>query len=260
MKSVKIITAVFLFVLGIIFLANNVVIAEGEDELYEVGRVFGQINCQGLFGNASCVITDPEGSRVGYDILIDKWHEEGDSSFGTGDNSCMGEDCGEEPEDYDAGYEGFINLVDGTYTVEIIGKDLTSSFFGLMISDETINRQMEVYSYGVVDDGRRAKFTFDYAVGMESPPKVIRVATPGSLIEDIKLSRKIKWIDNDGIMTSLLRKAEGAADSIERGQTKTAENQLNALIREVKAQDEKHIHKHAVTMLIEDAEYLISEL
>ncbi len=61
-------------------------------------------------------------------------------------------------------------------------------------------------------------------------------------------------------MTSLLRTAEAAAASIERGQSKAAENQLNALIREVKAQAEKHIHKDAVTVLIEDAEYLISEL
>ncbi|HLE09375.1 MAG TPA: hypothetical protein VI914_07080, partial [Thermodesulfobacteriota bacterium] len=56
---------------------------------------------------------------------------------------------------------------------------------------------------------------------------------------------------------SLLKKAEAAEESIERGNTRAAENELNALINEVEAQRGKHITDDAAKMLIEDAQYII---
>ncbi|MBI5188984.1 MAG: hypothetical protein HZA07_08005 [Nitrospirae bacterium] len=51
-----------------------------------------------------------------------------------------------------------------------------------------------------------------------------------------------------------------AESAINRGQKKTAINQLNAFINEVKAQSDKHIKEDAAKILIEDAEYLINHL
>ena len=89
---------------------------------------------------------------------------------------------------------------------------------------------------------------------------ITRVSTPSSLKQDVELSRKVEWITNNGIMKSLLSKADNIEKSISKDKKDTAQNQLNAFIKEVKAQDEKHIHKDAAKMLIEDAEYMMNNL
>ncbi|WP_129688912.1 carbohydrate-binding protein [Gottfriedia acidiceleris] len=54
-----------------------------------------------------------------------------------------------------------------------------------------------------------------------------------------------KWIDNFGIANSL--------------QAKLAQNDLNSLVNEVKAQNGKHISSEAATYLLRDAQYVISQ-
>ena len=88
----------------------------------------------------------------------------------------------------------------------------------------------------------------------------MRVATSGSLKQDITLARKVGWIDNDGIMTSLLKKAEAIEASIQKDRKKTTENLIKAFINEVNAQAGKHISKEAVKMLTEDANYIMNNL
>ncbi len=57
-----------------------------------------------------------------------------------------------------------------------------------------------------------------------------------------------------------MAKLDAAQKSIKRGHDKTAENQLEAFIREVKAQAGKSITPAAAAILIADAKYVIAHL
>lgn len=83
------------------------------------------------------------------------------------------------------------------------------------------------------------------------------------LIEEVKQYRDSGDIDNNGIANSLIVKLEAANAQLESGNTKAAGNILNAFINHVEAQHgkkNKHITEDAAHQLIEDAEYILSQL
>lgn len=216
-----------------------------------------QINSYALEGSGASIsegvvyyiITDPQGRRLGYDPRTKERHREFEGGYGT-----TGID------DIYSVEVGAITLIDGIYTIELIGDNLMAFSLEISILREAATGFTDSSSKGVVDKGLTSKFQFTYT----SDPSVLltfmRVATPGSLKQDITLSRKIGWIDNDGIMTSLLKKAEAIEDSIQKDRKKTTENLIKAFINEVNAQSEKHVFKEAVKMFIEDAEYIMNNL
>ena len=65
---------------------------------------------------------------------------------------------------------------------------------------------------------------------------------------------------NQKIANSLTQKLNNAGDAKNRGNIKTAQNILDALLNEIDAQTEKHIIKDASKILIEDAMVLIDSL
>ena len=65
-------------------------------------------------------------------------------------------------------------------------------------------------------------------------------------------------IDSIGIRESLLAKLSAVKAAFDRGQTKTALNELNAFVNSVKAQSEAHISKAAADALIADANWMIA--
>ena len=67
-------------------------------------------------------------------------------------------------------------------------------------------------------------------------------------------------IDNQGIVKSLLAKLNVAQKLVDKGKADQAKNVLSAFLREVQAQSGKHITPEAAEMLIESAEYIISQL
>jgi len=67
-------------------------------------------------------------------------------------------------------------------------------------------------------------------------------------------------IDNTGIANSLTMKLKNAQKSLDKGQLKTAVNQLNAFINEVQAQSGKHIAADAAALLIADAQWIIKQI
>jgi len=151
-----------------------------------------------------------------------------------------------------------LNLEDGTYIIEIWGYGPTTYLVDASIMSELDHKKFSFS--GVADKNIISKFNFKFDTLFSEEWGIKRVSTPSSLKQDIELSRKVNWLSNDGIMKSLLSKAVNIEKSISKGKKDTAKNQLNAFIKEVKAQDEKHIHKDAATMLIEDAEYMINTL
>jgi predicted negative regulator of RcsB-dependent stress response len=67
-------------------------------------------------------------------------------------------------------------------------------------------------------------------------------------------------IDSQGIARSLLAKLDAAQAALDQGQTSTALNQLNAVIREVEAQSAKHINAEHAGHLVEHAQNVVGAL
>lgn len=78
------------------------------------------------------------------------------------------------------------------------------------------------------------------------------VATVGSLRPTIMRLQNLGEIDNNGIVQSLLAKADGAAAAQQRGHEQVALEKLDALLREIAAQQGKHISERAAQLLIGD--------
>lgn len=68
------------------------------------------------------------------------------------------------------------------------------------------------------------------------------------------------WIDKHGICNSLEAKLNAAIKSIERGNLNAAENQLNAFLHELEAQNGKSVNQSAYDVLTADALYVIEHL
>ena len=89
---------------------------------------------------------------------------------------------------------------------------------------------------------------------------VTKDVTSGELRSSIQVASDLNWIDNKGILNSLMKKLENAEAAFARGQIKTTINELNAFINEVKAQKGKHIKEEAADILINDAQSLIEQI
>ena len=224
------------------------------------------------------IITDPKGRRMGYDPRTDKWIIEFDAGYDrTGETL---EDWTRETEQryktdpeyralYDKGtdlkFDIAFNLIPGDYTIEAIGEGLTKYNFFVLITHRIKGQPEKLADLnfdGVIDKGLTSKFKFTYnsAPDAKKPGVGVRIATSSNLKQDITLSRKIGWIDNDGIMNSLLKKVEAIEASIAKGDKETEKNQLNALINEVNAQKDKHISSKAVKIILEDVDYILNQI
>lgn len=196
------------------------------------------------------IITDPEGLRVGYDPRSKHSFEEFDAGYGS--------------EGIDEFYHNvaFFPPEDGTYTIDVIGDELKAFHMSIAISREGSGGGMPIYSVkGVVDEGLVSRFELSYSSDSDWPSgTVVRVATASSLIQDIKLSRKAGWIDNNGVMKRLLKKAKAAEASIKKGNNKAATKQLEAIKKEIYAQAAKHLNNDAAMMLLEDVQQLIDSM
>lgn len=67
-------------------------------------------------------------------------------------------------------------------------------------------------------------------------------------------------IDNQGIANSLLAKLDAAQAALDRGQTKTAVNNLNAFVKAVDAQAGKHIVAEHAKHLVMHANQVIDKI
>ncbi|MBI5380030.1 MAG: hypothetical protein HZA23_07780 [Nitrospirae bacterium] len=68
------------------------------------------------------------------------------------------------------------------------------------------------------------------------------------------------WIKNKGLEQSLDAKLESARAALQRGQPKTAQNALGALLNEVEAQQGKGLTGEAYGLLNYNVQYLIERL
>jgi len=91
-------------------------------------------------------------------------------------------------------------------------------------------------------------------------PRSAPIATIGSVQDLIRELRRRGEIDSDGVMNSLLAKAQAAAASIARGNRTAALNQLGALLNELAAQSGKHITARGAAIASADVQYVMAHL
>lgn len=221
------------------------------------------------------IVTDPNGLRMGFDPRAGRWIAEFPVSYDVFKKGPV--DMTEETEylyvndakyrkEYDDGTDYVLdiafNLIQGDYVIEAIGERLTDYTLTAVITRKLENQSIKSTTItfdGVVEKGLSSKFMITYNPDprVEMPGAGKRISAPASLKQDITLSRKIGWIDNDGIMNSLVKKVDAVEASIAKGNMKTARNQLNALINEVNAQKGKQISDKAIKILVEDFQYIM---
>ena len=88
----------------------------------------------------------------------------------------------------------------------------------------------------------------------------VHEATVQSLRDCVVHAGGAGHIDSQGIAKSLLAKLDAAQAALDRGQTKTAVNNLNAFVRAVEAQDGKHIVSPHATHLAMHANQVIAAI
>ncbi len=227
----------------------------------EIGNENAQIDFYAEEEGVYYVITDPQGRRVGYDVVTKQYLEEFSAEFfislAEGDKISGRDEISEKFHG-----DAMFNLMPGAYTIEVIGVGLTDFDISIGISRRIQSEGITAFDFtGIIDKDLTSKFQFIYNSDPSKPAGIAtRIATPSNLKQDIALSRKIGWIDNDGIMNSLLKKAKAIEASISKGNKTSAKNQLNAFINEVNAQKGKHISDKAAKILLEDAQYILENL
>jgi hypothetical protein len=88
---------------------------------------------------------------------------------------------------------------------------------------------------------------------------VKRVASFQGTLDDITNSLQLGLIDNQGVANSLSKKIQNAQSAATQGDTKTATNVLGAFMNELNAQTGKHVQGDAATVLLQDADSLLSQ-
>jgi hypothetical protein len=85
-------------------------------------------------------------------------------------------------------------------------------------------------------------------------------ATIASLHHCVMHAATVGHIDNQGVANSLLKKLDAAQAALDRGQSKTAVNLLNAFNHAVAAQANKHIAPEQAAHMVMHAQEVIAAL
>lgn len=204
----------------------------------------------GVLLQVQLLLTDPYGNKTGFD-----------SSINASINQIP--DSGSDTEDIPGLFPTNIIVVgkpkNGTYNLNIIGMDQTNYKVEISIRDSS-GATYESEYIGFTSEGLISTYKIIYDPTPGIAPLMERIITIEDVRNDVNIAYNLNLITNSGIRQSLLSKLDVIESAINRGQKKTATNQLNAFINEVNAQKGKHMKDEAIKILIEDAEYLINHL
>jgi len=94
----------------------------------------------------------------------------------------------------------------------------------------------------------------------QTSDECVHAPTISSLRTCVQLAADAGFIDNQGVINSLLAKLDAAQAAFDRSQTETAINLLNAFIHGVQAQAGKHIEQMHAEHLVMHAQIVIQAL
>jgi len=143
-------------------------------------------------------------------------------------------------DDAISGVESVVADLDG----EPVLDDQVIDLFTLALGDHTLTVTATDYA------GNSATASVTFTV----------IATIQSTIADTQRAYDEGWIDNHGILNSLLQKLNNAQAALDLGDVEEAIDLLGAYINELEAQSGKHVTAETAALLIADAQWVIDHL
>ena len=147
--------------------------------------------------------------------------------------------------------------------VPAIRRCIVSPYFDVMVLFPDSDDTTVTYSPPPVDSVREAVKFRGLTIGPAAPPlNLVPAVFIDTLISYKHQALALGWIKDPGTTTSLDQKLNNARQQLERGNTKSAKNILEAFVNEVEALNKqgKQITSEAYALLKYNAEYLISKL
>ncbi len=163
---------------------------------------------------------------------------------------------GEEPKSFGTGVNSFIlpTPINGDYTITLSSNK--EKFYTINISTTEKDGDYSLSKF----QGAIAPNDDDISIvnySQDEPSKVKKSVTFDSLKSDLRELFNLGFIDNKGILNSLIKKVDSAIKSKDE---KPLDKILNSFINELNAQRGKHVKEEAYQILIDDANLIIKNL
>jgi len=211
------------------------------------------------YGDIALMIIDPSGRKTGYNILEDKIFDEiPNSSVGAAGIGIINEDGTTEADPNSPTITaGISSMLNGEYKIIVSG--FKKTHFGVNVVVRHENGPItNIVAGGFVDSASVVVVSFIYDRNSKKNTKIKKVVDDSTFIKDIELCYYFEYLKDNGLYTSLKKKAENAIKQHGQGNNHAAINILNAFINEVNAQKGKKIDEwEAENVLIYDAQELI---
>lgn len=203
------------------------------------------------------LITDPQGNRTGLDGGTGEIMQEIPQSAyfrDRLDNDITGQIAG-----------GMIHLVQifqptgGSYGMEVRG--VQSGTYNIVIRPfaQDGSAQATLLLQGVAVAGSTSQFRIQFSPVAGAAPSAMRTATFQSTLNDIHNSLTLGLINRRDIADSLSQKVEAADRAAARGRSRKKARLLITFKEKISEQTKKHIQEIAAQMLLQDAEFLLSQ-
>lgn len=205
------------------------------------------------------LLTDPQGRKTGYDFATGSRIETiPNGVYGDHSNSGM-----VSPGVYEHG--AIIKKISimpitsgaGTYRLNVTGTG--SGIYALSISaNDDKDRLFFKDETDIISKNVVHLYRLDYDPANAEATKITKEISHSQVQQCLQTAFDLKWIDNGGVLNSLMQKIKNDEAVFARGQRNTEVNELQAFINEVEAQKGRHIKKEAAEILADDARTLIN--
>lgn len=208
--------------------------------------------------NAELLVVNGSGLRAGFDVPSGTVVEEiaGSSYF----SDSLDDDETGEPATETGRFVQIKEPAEGTYRVDVIGVNLGTYTLSIRTFSQDGSPQPPLVIQGITGIGSTSTFQIQLALGSGAISTVVRASTVQSALNDIRNSRGLGLIDNAGIAQALSSKLMAAQEALARGNAHTARQILEAFKAQIRAQASKHIDSLAAQVLLEDADFLQSQI
>jgi hypothetical protein len=152
----------------------------------------------------------------------------------------------------------------GEYKLQVMATQAGGYAMDITISDKNdkiwFSNDSNVNLDRIVSPGKVYTYEVSFDHNDINNLHITKEVTSSELKTSTQAASDLNWIDNKGVLNSLMQKLENAEAAFARGQDDSAVNMLNAFINEINAQRGKHIKAEAADMLISDAQAFIQKI
>jgi hypothetical protein len=206
---------------------------------------------------ANLLVIGPTGLRTGFDPTTGTRPQDIPQSAHFED--AIDDDATGEPATDVAHLVQILGPPQGLYQVVVTGLELGTYALAIRPFSQNGSAQSIVALLGIAAPGTTATYQLQLATIPGGTSQLNLVASFQGTLADIANGLQLGLIDNQGIANSLSQKIQHAQSAATQGDTKTATNVLGAFKNELNAQTGKHVQVEAATVLLQDADSLLSQ-